>query len=70
MWKGFTIVNQYEKMGLHASDTTELILENVKVGKDHLLGKEGEGFKQFLRTLDGGRIVIGAMAVGIAQGSL
>ncbi len=67
--EGFTIINQYEKMGLHASDTTELILENVKVGKDHLLGKEGEGFKQFLRTLDGGRIGIGAMAVGIAQGA-
>ncbi|MBD8003593.1 acyl-CoA dehydrogenase [Bacillus norwichensis] len=67
--EGFTIVNQYEKMGLHASDTTELILENVKVRKDHLLGKEGEGFKQFLKTLDGGRIGIGAMAVGIAQGA-
>lgn len=67
--QGFTIINQYEKMGLHASDTTELILENVKVGKDHLLGKEGEGFKQFLQTLDGGRIGIGAMAVGIAQGA-
>ncbi len=67
--EGFTILNQYEKMGLHASDTTELVLENVKVGKDHLLGKEGEGFKQFLKTLDGGRIGIGAMAVGIAQGA-
>lgn len=67
--EGFTIINQYEKMGLHASDTTELVLENVKVGKDHLLGKEGEGFKQFLKTLDGGRIGIGAMAVGIAQGA-
>ncbi|MFD1705430.1 acyl-CoA dehydrogenase [Siminovitchia sediminis] len=66
---GFTIRNEYEKMGLHASDTTELILENVKVNKENLLGKEGEGFKQFLQTLDGGRIGIGAMAVGIAQGA-
>ncbi|RST73843.1 acyl-CoA dehydrogenase [Siminovitchia acidinfaciens] len=67
--KGFTILSQYEKMGLHASDTTELILENVMVNKDQLLGKEGEGFKQFLQTLDGGRIGIGAMAVGVAQGA-
>lgn len=64
---GFTIIAQYEKMGLHASNTTELILEDVQVPKENLLGKKGEGFKQFLITLDGGRIGIGAMAVGIAQ---
>lgn len=67
--KGFTILKQYEKMGMHASDTTELILENVVVNKEQILGKEGAGFKQFLQTLDGGRIGIGAMAVGIAQGA-
>jgi alkylation response protein AidB-like acyl-CoA dehydrogenase len=66
---GFTILDRYEKMGLHSSNTTELILENVKVEKDAILGKVGEGFKQFLATLDGGRIGIGAMAVGIAQGA-
>lgn len=66
---GFTIIDQYEKMGLHASNTTELILENVSVPKENLLGHEGNGFKQFLATLDGGRIGIGAMAVGIAQGA-
>ena len=56
-------------MGLHASNTTELILENVSVPKENLLGEEGNGYKQFLATLDGGRIGIGAMAVGIAQGA-
>ena len=66
---GFTVLDQYEKMGLHASNTTELVLENVRVSQDHLLGNRGEGFKQFLQTLDGGRIGIGAMAVGIAQGA-
>lgn len=66
---GFTVLNNYEKMGLHASNTTELILENVSVAKENLLGEEGKGFKQFLATLDGGRIGIGAMAVGIAQGA-
>lgn len=65
--RGFTILDNYEKMGLHASNTTELILENVMVPNEQLLGKRGEGFKQFLITLDGGRIGIGAMAVGIAQ---
>ncbi|WP_456278255.1 acyl-CoA dehydrogenase family protein [Bacillus sp. AK128] len=64
---GFTIIDQYEKMGLHSSNTTELVLEDVIVPQDHLLGKRGNGFKQFLQTLDGGRIGIGAMAVGIAQ---
>jgi len=67
--EGFTIIDNYEKMGLNASNTTELVLENVKVPVDHLLGKRGEGFRQFLITLDGGRIGIGAMAVGIAQGA-
>ncbi|WP_299088420.1 acyl-CoA dehydrogenase [uncultured Metabacillus sp.] len=66
---GFSVVNNYEKMGLHASNTTELILENVTIPKENLLGTEGNGFKQFLATLDGGRIGIGAMAVGIAQGA-
>ncbi len=66
---GFTVISNYEKMGLHSSNTTELIFENVSVAKENLLGVEGNGFKQFLATLDGGRIGIGAMAVGIAQGA-
>lgn len=65
--KGFSVVDNYEKMGLHASNTTELVLEDVRVPKENTLGKRGQGFEQFLVTLDGGRIGIGAMAVGIAQ---
>ncbi|MCG5251083.1 acyl-CoA dehydrogenase [Brevibacillus agri] len=64
---GFTVLANYEKLGLHSSNTTELVLENVRVPEENMLGKRGEGFKQFLITLDGGRIGIGAMAVGIAQ---
>ncbi len=67
--KGFTVIDQYEKMGLNSSNTTELVLEDVRVPAQNLLGKRGEGFRQFLITLDGGRIGIGAMAVGIAQGA-
>lgn len=65
--EGFKIIDNYEKMGLNSSNTTELVFENVRVPKTNLLGKRGEGFRQFLVTLDGGRIGIGAMAVGIAQ---
>ncbi|TFE01126.1 acyl-CoA dehydrogenase family protein [Jeotgalibacillus salarius] len=64
---GFKVIDNYEKMGLHSSNTTELVLDEVSVPAENLLGKKGEGFRQFLMTLDGGRIGIAAMAVGIAQ---
>jgi alkylation response protein AidB-like acyl-CoA dehydrogenase len=66
---GFTVLDNYEKMGLHASNTTELVMDQVAVPKENLLGTEGNGYKQFLAVLDGGRIGIGAMAVGVAQGA-
>lgn len=64
---GFSVIDNYEKLGLHSSNTTELVLDQVRVPDEQILGKRGEGLKQFLITLDGGRIGIGAMAVGIAQ---
>ncbi|WP_059102835.1 acyl-CoA dehydrogenase [Shouchella shacheensis] len=64
---GFTINCNYEKMGVRASNTCELVLEDVRVPKENILGNPEQGFSQFLYTLDGGRISIGALAVGIAQ---
>ncbi|MFH1428279.1 MAG: acyl-CoA dehydrogenase [Candidatus Margulisiibacteriota bacterium] len=68
--KGFRVGKKLEKLGLRGSDTAELILEDVEVPVENRLGEEGEGFKKFMKTLDGGRISIGALALGIAQGSL
>ena len=67
---GFTVKAGYDKLGLHGSNTTELTFDNVRVPEENLVGKRGEGFKQFLVVLDGGRIAIGAMGVGIAQACL
>ncbi|MGN1386469.1 MAG: acyl-CoA dehydrogenase family protein, partial [Bacillus sp. (in: firmicutes)] len=67
--KGMTITAPYDKMGVRASDTTQIVLQDVRVAKNHLLGDSKKGFKQFLHTLDGGRISIAALAVGLAQGA-
>lgn len=67
--EGFTFGKHYDKMGIRSSATAELIFNDVKVPKENLLGKEGEGFKIAMSTLDGGRIGIAAQALGIAQGA-
>ena len=67
---GFTVGRLEEKMGLHASATGELLFEDCRVPAENMLGKKGEGWKIFLKTLDGGRISIGAMAVGLSQAAL
>ncbi|MBI4364691.1 MAG: acyl-CoA dehydrogenase [Candidatus Latescibacteria bacterium] len=67
---GFTAGTREKKLGHRASDTVELLFENVRLTKENLLGAEGRGFVQFMKTLDGGRISIGAMSVGIAQAAL
>lgn len=66
---GFKAGKQENKLGLRASDTSELIMEDVKVPVENLLGEEGIGFKQAMKTLDGGRISIGALGLGMAQGA-
>lgn len=67
---GFTHGKKENKLGMRASETTELILDNVRVPKGNLLGTVGEGFKQAMKVLDGGRISIAALALGIAKGAL
>jgi alkylation response protein AidB-like acyl-CoA dehydrogenase len=66
---GFRAGKQENKLGLRASDTSELIMEDVKVPAENLLGEEGVGFRQAMKTLDGGRISIGALGLGMAQGA-
>lgn len=66
---GFNIGKKLLKMGMHASDTAELVFENCTIPSENLIGDRGMGFKQALDILDGGRISIAAMSVGIAQGA-
>jgi short-chain 2-methylacyl-CoA dehydrogenase len=67
---GYVIGEPYRKMGWNASDTRPLTFEDCRVPEDHLVGPAGQGFRQFLQTLDGGRIGVSAMGVGLAQGAL
>jgi butyryl-CoA dehydrogenase len=69
-FEGFSIGKIEDKMGIRASSTAELIFQNCIVPKENLLGKEGEGFKIAMTTLDGGRIGIASQALGIAAGAL
>jgi alkylation response protein AidB-like acyl-CoA dehydrogenase len=66
---GFTHGKKENKLGMRASETTELIFDNCRVPKENLLGVEGEGFKQAMKVLDGGRISIAALSLGIAKGA-
>lgn len=68
--EGFTLGSLEKTMGINASDTSELVFENCRVPVENMLGKEGEGFKVAMMALDGGRIGIGAQALGIAQAAL
>ncbi|TVP73022.1 MAG: acyl-CoA dehydrogenase [Gemmatimonadales bacterium] len=68
--EGFTVGKKEDKLGIRASSTTELDLENVRVGPDRVLGEVGKGYKVAIETLNEGRIGIGAQMVGLAQGAL
>jgi short/branched chain acyl-CoA dehydrogenase len=67
---GYIIGNAYKKMGWKASDTRPLTFEDCVVPEENILGKRGDGFKQFMQILDAGRIAIGALSVGLAQACL
>jgi short/branched chain acyl-CoA dehydrogenase len=67
---GFTVEPAYDKLGWHISDTHGLTFDDCRVPEQNLLGRRGDGFRQFLAVLDDGRIAISALAVGLAQGCL
>jgi alkylation response protein AidB-like acyl-CoA dehydrogenase len=67
---GFSAGKPYRKLGLHASDTAELIFEDARVPAENLIGEPGQGFVQAMQVLEGGRIAMAAMAVGIAQAAV
>ena len=64
---GFSIGKKERKMGIRGSATCELIFENCRIPKENLLGKEGQGFKIAMQTLDGGRIGVASQALGLAE---
>jgi alkylation response protein AidB-like acyl-CoA dehydrogenase len=67
---GFAVGKKEDKLGHRASDTAEILFDGCRVPAENLLGREGEGFANFMKTLDGGRIGIGAMSVGLAQAAM
>ncbi|RUA11973.1 MAG: acyl-CoA dehydrogenase [Flavobacteriia bacterium] len=67
--KGFTAGKKENKLGMRASETAEMVFDNCRVSKNNILGEIGDGFVQSLKILDGGRISIGALALGIAKGA-
>lgn len=67
---GFTFGKKEDKMGIHTSQTMELVFQDVKIPAENMLGEEGKGFKIAMMTLDGGRIGVGAQALGIAEAAL
>jgi alkylation response protein AidB-like acyl-CoA dehydrogenase len=69
-FEGFSVGKKENKLGLRSSDTCELIFDNCKVPAENLIGAEGDGYKQAMQVLDGGRISIAALSVGIAQAAL
>ena len=66
---GFSAGKKENKLGMRASETTELIFDNCRISKENMLGKEGDGFIQAMKVLDGGRISIAALGLGIAKGA-
>ena len=68
--KGYHVLESYRKLGWHSSDTHPLSFEDCEVASENLLGQRGGGYRQFLRTLTGGRIAIAALSVGVAQACL
>jgi len=69
-FKGFSVGKKENKLGMRSSDTCELVFDNCEVPAENLIGEEGDGFRQCMQILDGGRISIAALSVGIAQGAL
>jgi len=66
---GLSLEKGEKKLGMRGSDWASVVFEDAKIPRDHLLGPEGEGFKTFMKTLEGGRVSIGALGLGIAQGA-
>jgi len=69
-YEGFSVGKKENKLGMRSSDTCELIFDNCKVPAENIIGQEGDGYRQCMQILDGGRIAIAALSVGIAQAAL